>query len=181
MKSVNATISGNIVKGNSASWYTWLYGSQILISASSNVQVYDNIVETASSGGHGITVLQQSRGTAAYGPYLAQGNYVHNNKITYLYEFGKDGPPLSGVGTDVESRTFWATYGSTNRFDYNNYHVPDLTARHWAWRDKLLDWNGIKNEGQELNGTIDADITRDTSPFRVPTCSDESQRHATAR
>jgi len=170
--SYDATITGNIVKGNSnRAADFWLYGAQILISASRNVEVYDNIVETGGLGGNGITVLQQARGSGAYGPYLSQGNYIHNNKITYLYAWNGSVEPHSGVATDTDFVNFWATYGSTNHFDYNNYHLVYVPGHTWARNDTFLDWNGIRAAGEELHSTFDGNVVLDTSPFTVSSCN----------
>jgi hypothetical protein len=41
-----------------------------------------------------------------------------------------------------------------NKFDYNAYHVSDVSQYQWAWGIGYT-WNGIRQLGQEVNGTID--------------------------
>ena len=46
--SYDAIIRNNIVAGNGGSFDEWLWGSQILVQNSSNVEVYGNFVEVAA-------------------------------------------------------------------------------------------------------------------------------------
>ncbi|MGE2748011.1 hypothetical protein, partial [Escherichia coli] len=60
---------------------------------SKNVEVYGNHVD-ATTGGNGITLIQQDRGSGAYGPHTTTGNAVHDNVIV-------DGTPGAGVSGSV--------------------------------------------------------------------------------
>ena len=64
--SYDATIRNNIVAHNGTSGFDiWLWGSQILIQNSSNVEVYGNLVEVSDGFGNGIGVIYQDRGEGA--------------------------------------------------------------------------------------------------------------------
>ena len=62
----------------------WLWGSQILIQNSANVEVYDNLVEVSDQFGNGIGVIHQDRGEGEQGPWHAVHNWVHHNTIVHL-------------------------------------------------------------------------------------------------
>jgi hypothetical protein len=96
-------------------------------------------------------VINQNRGTGAYGPYIAQNNYVHHNNVVWTGASGG-----MGAVTDVNNSTFWGTSG--NRFDYNTYHAPSLSQSHWNWSDKILGWSSWRGMGTDPNGTLDTVI-----------------------
>jgi hypothetical protein len=149
--SYTATIRYNIVRYNSAAGTSWLWGSQISIQNSQGVEVYGNTVEAMPNGGNGIGIIQQNRGSGAYGPYLAMNNYIHNNTI--IYRQGSAG--VSGEIADYQSPTL-VTNGN-NRFDYNAYHLVDISAVHFVWGGWAT-WSAMQAAGQELHGTLDTVI-----------------------
>ena len=145
--SYDAVIRNNTVKRNSRPWSPWLYGAQIMISSSRNTEVQGNMVVVAADGGNGITMVQQNRGTGAYGPRITINNYVHHNQITYL-----DNSGVSGGAADFDHDTF---YNGNNEFDYNIYHAPRLDLSRWKWKE-TRDWSGFKAAGREANGVADS-------------------------
>ena len=142
----DAVICNNAVKFNGAGWYPWLYGSNIQIANSNNTEVFGNTVEVASEGGNGIGVVQQDRGTGAFGPHLTFNNYIHDNDVTHLDNSGR-----SGAAADFQEEV---VYTGNNVFDFNTYHVPNLTKSRWHWRD-TNDWDEFRANGQEPNGFAD--------------------------
>ena len=82
--SYDAIIRDNIVAANGSDYDNWLWGSQILVQNSSNVEVYGNLVEVAADFGNGVGIVQQDRGEGAYGPWHAVRNAVHDNTIVHL-------------------------------------------------------------------------------------------------
>ena len=58
--SYKAVIRNNIAARNGSGKDNWLWGSQILIQNSPNVQVYGNIVEVAAEFGNGISIICKS-------------------------------------------------------------------------------------------------------------------------
>jgi hypothetical protein len=175
-----ATITCNISRFNGKDYNGWMYGAQIMISASSNVEVSYNIIETAPDFGDGITLVEQDRGE----DHHTHSNYIHHNDITIRTDYSLDRGDygFNGADADYNKRNFW--YTNTNRFDYNTYHLRDTNEYHfkwatpetetdWPWDDSAhADWGkhwgpwlrfaGFRERGQEANGTADANL--DASP-----------------
>ena len=82
--SYDAILRHNLVAANGKSKDDWLWGAQILIQNSSNVQVYRNLVEVAADFGNGIGIVYQDRGEGAHGPWYAIRNAVYDNTIIHL-------------------------------------------------------------------------------------------------
>ncbi len=148
-----AIIRNNTVCGNWGAGPTnWLWGAEILIQNSQNVQVYGNTVEVpltnATVGANGIGIVQQSRGTGAYGPYLAINNSIHNNTITYL-----GGTAASGEVADYDLTQLLQS--GNNLFDYNAYHLSNPNAYYWNWGSAWPTFAGMQQLGQELHSTDD--------------------------
>ncbi len=145
--SYDAIIRNNVVVANGSGFDEWLWGSQILIQDSSNVEVHDNLVETSGNFGNGIGVVYQERGTGAFGPWQAANNRVHHNRIIHRGRRGQN-----GVATSEPNARFWRE--SDNRFDRNTYVVADRTFDHWTLNDQDAAWDGIRALGQEANGEL---------------------------
>src|SRR5438132_13920449 len=80
--SVGAKIFGNTVWSNGFGYTTWGWGTGIVISSSSNAEVYNNVVAWNADG---ISVISQNRPDA---PSVGTvNNYVHNHTIV-----AKDNP-----------------------------------------------------------------------------------------
>jgi hypothetical protein len=142
-----AVISNNVVKFNGLNYDNWLWGSQILIATSSDVEVYGNEVVVSADKGNGIGVVNQDRGNGTYGPWRSYNNYIHDNVIIYLGETG-----TSGVATDFDNQRFWQE--ANNRFDHNTYYTLSAEFRHWRWADRELTWTDLTIQGQETNGML---------------------------
>lgn len=150
--SYDAVIRCNTVRYNSVSSYPWLYGAQILISTSKNSEIYNNNVTVDATGGNGITILNQDRGSKWY----SENNYVHDNDITYLGDEG-----VSGCATDYDHTNFWAN--SNNFFDKNRYHLTNQSTNRWRWESGNYSWDSFNSQGQGLNATIDSDLSLETA------------------
>jgi parallel beta-helix repeat protein len=148
--SYDAVIRNNTVRRNGTVNPGWLYGANILISASRNTEVYGNVVEVSSSGGNGICLIYQDRGSGAYGPHVTTDNYVHNNTVTYLGNTG-----ASGAAADFNPDSLW---NGNNRFNYNTYHAPRVDLARWAWRGEK-NWSQFQAAGQDTGGTADTNVT----------------------
>ncbi len=140
--SFNAIIRNNTVKGNGNTSTVWLWNAQIELQASSNVEVYGNIVEVPAGGGNGIALINESRGSGTLGVYAAANDTVHDNAITYLGTEGR-----SGI---VDSTTGNTAVG--NHFDYDHYMVKNGGSMHWDWFSGMV-WNGLLAVGQETHGS----------------------------
>lgn len=143
-----AVIRYNTVCNNTNAWPFWLWASQILIQNSQNVEVHHNTVETLPTGGNGIGIIQQNRGTGPYGPHLAINNSIHDNSITY-----RGGVSSSGMVADYNQGEL--IQNGNNVFDYNSYHLQDPNWYHWNWGSGVT-WNGLRQAQQELHGTADS-------------------------
>jgi hypothetical protein len=142
-----AIIRNNRVTGNATGGRdNWLWGAQILVQNSSNVDVHNNSVELARQFGNGIAVIDQDRGTGAYGPWRAINNSIHHNTIVHCGPNGQN-----GVVTDTGDARFWREAG--NSFDWNTYVVADGTFEYWRFHDHNQTWSAIKELGYEANGT----------------------------
>jgi len=139
-----ATIRYNTVEENGKSFDAWLWGAQILISSSRDVEVHDNSVVVARDGGNGIAVVQQNRGWGMRGPYLAVNNYIHDNEVRYLGSWG-----LTGADADYDLD---GMYDGNNTFESNTYLVTDLAQDHWLW-DGIKDWPAWQAAGHDPAGS----------------------------
>ena len=133
-----------------------MWGSQILIHNSGNVEVYNNEVVVSAEGGDGIGIIQQNRGSGSYGPHISVDNYIHHNTITYFGNSGQTGAAadckMCPAPYDIESM-----FNGNNLFDYNTYRAPRLDWSRWEWRG-TKNWKGFKAEGQEPHGSADTDL-----------------------
>jgi parallel beta-helix repeat protein len=142
-----ATIANNTVYGNGLGFDTWLWGAQILVSNSRNVDVYANDVTVPANGGDGISVVQSSdRGTGRLGAHISSNVNVHHNTVRYLGTRGS-----TGGGADIDKTRFFGT--ANNRFDYNTYVVSDKDALLWEWRGART-WAEFRSQGQEAHGQV---------------------------
>jgi hypothetical protein len=143
--SYDAVISHCDVRNNGRGGSPWLWGGQIQVQNSSNVEIVANYVEVLDGVGNGITLIQQDRGA-----YFTANNYVHDNTVVYHGVNGKSGAVADFKGTSL--------FGGNNRFDFNVYHSSHPEGTHWAWQDDVRTWKGFKAFGQELHGKIDATV-----------------------
>jgi parallel beta-helix repeat protein len=158
--SYDAIIRNNVAAGNGQEHDEWIWGAQIMVQNSRNVEVYNNTVEVPSTFGNGISVVHQDRGDendGKYGPWDAVNNYVHDNTVIYLSDRGQ-----SGVARDADEDWFWQK--SNNRFDGNTYVVPDLAIEHWEFNDRSKMWDGVKELAYEPNGEV---VVERRSPMQL--------------
>lgn len=163
-----AIIRRNIVADNGTSSSRFLlYGSQILVSSSSDVQVYDNWV-IAGGSGRGIGVMQQDRGDGEFGDWLAYGSTVSGNRILY-----RDANGLSGVMNDSDDADFWTAAG--NRFEGNTYYAAETDTARWQWQGQAWSWAQLPALGVEAGGTFTADLP--AALLTLPTWAEAQQYH----
>jgi len=150
--SYKAIFRSNIARFNGYSQDVWLWGSQLLIQNSQNVELYNNTVVVAPNYGNGIGLIYQNRGQGTYGPWITVNNSVHDNHIYHMKSPQGD----SGAVADIDPNpiNFWGS----NLFDNNHYHVTNLLADHWEWEGKFQSWNSLRSlsdHPQEKHGTVD--------------------------
>lgn len=162
--SYQATIRENVVKFNNPQPTLLFEGAQILISSSRDVTVANNEVVVAATGGNGIGIVQQGRGSGEYGEYFASGNRIHDNMIVFLGDAGQMG---GAAGSDMEAR-FWDE--GDNRFERNTYYLPDISYAGWGWENALLGWDDWQSHGQDMDGTVSNELplTAVQSPLWTP-------------
>jgi hypothetical protein len=144
--SFSALIRGNVLRNNGRGGSPWLWGAQILVQNSHDVEVTENQVEVSAKGGNGISVVQQDRGPE----YMVRNVEVHHNDITY---WGRNG--MSGAAADFQSGRL---FGGNNSFHDNSYHALDPTFPHWAWQDQERNWSAFRSVGQERNGIVNSAV-----------------------
>jgi parallel beta-helix repeat protein len=145
--SYGAIIRDNIVAANGYGYDNWLWGSQILVQNSSNVEVYGNLVEVSVTFGNGVSIVHQDRGEGAYGPWHSINNAVHDNTVIHLGSQGQN-----GIATDEDDDSFWKE--ANNQFDRNTYVVADPEAEHWTSINRDAVWQDVAELGLESNGAL---------------------------
>jgi hypothetical protein len=132
--------------------------AQIKIGSSSSTTVSGNTV-IVSGAESGILVIQQDRGSGAYGKNYSHDVYVHDNTIILLPGAAGDDKGRNGV---LSYFGFWPS-GANLVFDYNTYDVPDPTAKHWIWKNDMT-WSSFLANGQETHGHLLAATTSVPEP-----------------
>jgi hypothetical protein len=146
--SYDAIIRDNVVAHNGTSGFdVWLWGAQILIQNSANVEVYDNLVEVSDSFGNGIAVIHQDRGGGDHGPWHGVNNSIHDNTIIHLGSRGQN-----GVVMDTDDAWYWNE--ANNSFDRNRYIVADPASAYWTSNNHGDSWANLKSLGLEPNGEL---------------------------
>jgi parallel beta-helix repeat protein len=132
----DGVIRNNVIKRNGFGHAAWLWGAGIVVAASQNVAVYGNYIE---GNYNGIGLVQQDRGSGAYGEYLVRNVSVHHNTIV---NSGR-----TGAARDVSSQ---AIFSSNNTFDHNTYQ-GDVG---WEWENKQIGWSTWLGYGHDSNGSM---------------------------
>jgi hypothetical protein len=152
--SFNAVIRHNIVRHNGIAEGEWFWGSDILIAASQDVEVYGNTL-TVSPGKCGIMLIDQGRDDHAQGHsgpmYKTRNNKVHDNQMTF------EGAACAGGASDVEPghENFSIIADGNNVFDGNVYRVPRTSGPvRFEWGHATFDWDGLRGKGVEPNGQL---------------------------
>ena len=148
--SFKAMIRGNISGENGKGYDKWLWGSQILIQNSSDVDVTRNTVEVGVNGGNAISMIFQDRGKGRYGPRDTTRNRVYQNKIIFLGARG-----AGGVGADYKIAK--VVKDKTNRFEQNTYLVEDPNFPYWVYKNGRHRWPELQQLGGEPHSSMKAD------------------------
>jgi len=152
--SFNAVVRNNIVRHNGIADNGWFGGSDILIAASQDVEVYGNTL-TVSPSKCGIMLMDQGRDDQARahgGPiYKTRNNKVHDNEMTF------EGAACAGGASDVKPghENFSIITDGNNLFDGNVYRVPRTGGpARFVWGHEVLDWDALRGKGVEPNGRL---------------------------
>jgi hypothetical protein len=132
---------------------SWLYAANLLSATSRGVEAYCNTVEVSSQGGNGIDILTQKRGLSSKGTaYISSNNYFHDNTLVFDGDSGWTG----GANGDPANQL---NFFNLNRFDYNSYHLPDLTRQVFAWNTAISIFTQFQAAGQDTHGSADTKYT----------------------
>ena len=105
------------------------------MSSSSGADVYGNVL---TGNYNGITLVQQDRGSGAYGAYVVKNNRIHDNTII--------NSGISGAAQDIGSS---AIFNANNTFVGNDYRG---TSR-WEWENRRRSWDTWRSYGHDNTGT----------------------------
>jgi len=140
----------------------WLYGANLLSSTSQGMTAYCNTVEVSAQGGNGIDIIGQVRTETT----IPENNYFHHNTVVFDGNSG-----VTGAARDSSTLT---NFFNVNHFDYNTYHMPDVTRKAFAWNSKWYDFAGFQGEGQDVHGSADADYQASIPVVSITSPTDQS-------
>ena len=151
-------IRNNVLTGNGQQDVrknNWLWGAGIGVHASPGVEVYGNTLRDNATG---IALIQQARGSGAYGQYLVQDVYVHDNTIDVgtTWEWARS----AGAVSDVDG----AIYARNNRFERNTYTLGQ-NPRPFNWAGDYRRWSEWRGYGVDASGTA---VMRTASGVMAP-------------
>jgi parallel beta-helix repeat protein len=139
--SYKATIRNNTVRRNGFAHPNWVWGGGIVVSSSSDVEVSGNVLDGNADG---IGVVQQNRGSGAYGPYQVWNLWVHDNTV-------KNTDGWTGLVQDVGDRS---VFTSRNNWFNSNSYVLDGSSRHFTWMDGELSHTQWRDYGLDPAGSF---------------------------
>ena len=140
--SYDAIIRNNVSRYNGTAFQVQLWGAQILVQDSKNVQIYGNTVTVAAAGGDGIGLVDQNRGSGQYGTWNLENVTVRDNHIYHESSAGNNG--IAGG------------CNQNNSFNRNTYHVPNgyENLERWEYCGPKRTWSQFRSFGMEAQGTI---------------------------
>jgi hypothetical protein len=156
--SFSAVIRRNVIRHNAITDSGWFGGDNVLIAASQDVDVYDNVL-TVSPGKCGVMLIDQSRpfeGSArARSPhpakYKTRNNKVHDNEMVF------EGAVCAGGASDAEpgDENFSIIADGNNVVDANIYRVPrDAGPQRFVWGHAVFQWSELRKIGIETDGQL---------------------------
>lgn len=145
----DATIRRNRLAGNGSGSHDWLWGAQILIQNSSNVEVYKNVLETPAGGGNGISIVFHERPDERKHA-KAKDNYIHGNTIILRGEHSR-----TGMAADHDRKWFWRK--ANNLFENNTYAVSAQNRKFWGLNNRFRTWDYVQRNGQEAGSELSTD------------------------
>jgi hypothetical protein len=140
------------------------------IANSSNVQVYDNVINNCTNG---IGEVLSTRGDSTHGPntgqpYLLQNDDVHNNTLIQISNNTAGIVKSSSYNNDVYES--WS-----NQFTSDTYQVANLTGEYFTWMGSgdnayaSADWSQWKIFSNDTEGSLGAVSSAGTTLPTVPT------------
>lgn len=141
-KSLKAVIRTNWVGRNGFGLQRGLIGAGILISASSNVDIYANTVRFNAAG---IGLVQATPSSGQFGQFDLRDVFVHDNEI--LMRSGQ-------TGMDIRSQELVYFTGRNIRFKKNRYFLFGNKDNFFRWMNRARTPSEWKTFGQDVNGAI---------------------------
>ena len=143
--SYDAVIRNNTLIGNGyGDPRGWMWGAEIQIQNSKNVDVYGNRIDM-TRGGNGVVLIQQDRGSGEFGPYVTTGNHIHDNVIVDHDSTGKIG--------GVADYNWSGLANGRNTWDNNDYFMPDVGNRFW-WGEQEFNFANFESHTSGTGSTI---------------------------
>src|SRR5262245_8992003 len=145
--SYHAIIRNNVLMGNGyqSQGDGWMWGDQIQIQNSSNVDIYGNRIDmTGAEGGNGIGLVQQNRVYPEYGgPWPTTGNNVHDNIIV-----SRDGNGSVGGAADYNAA---GMLNGGNVWSDNTYYMADGDHFRWGNTHSFAEFRAATGETGSLS------------------------------
>lgn len=138
--------------GSTQQFCGWLGCPQVRIAASGGVngksiEISGNDIKV-TTGGDGVGLSQQSRGSGKYGAWLTQNVHVHHNTIDYSnWKAGS-----TGAVQDVNDQAIFTSRGNT--FDYDTFIGLDATSGPFTWNNKGMSLAQFQAAGQETHSGL---------------------------
>ncbi|GJL55207.1 MAG: hypothetical protein NPIRA02_23390 [Nitrospirales bacterium] len=137
-----AIIRDNVVTRNGLGFPVWLWGSGILVAASSDTEVYRNLVENNADG---IGAVQQKRGIGKYGPHLVKNLSVHDNVVSMTNG-------NTGLVQDTDDMSCFTQ--RNNRFEHNTYHLLENRKKYFLWMNRFQTFREWQSYGHDTKGKL---------------------------
>jgi hypothetical protein len=145
--SYRAIIRNNISRRNGTlkPFPGWVEGSGIVVSNSSDTEVYGNTVEDNYQG---IMGVETDRGAGPYGTYTLRNLYVHHNTVIQKANLGGGSGRTGLVQANGQS---YAYTNANNRFVSNSYFLGTF-ANYFHWNHQEINETQWKAYGQDVTG-----------------------------
>lgn len=131
----------------------WVVGAGILVSSSSDVEVYENQV---IDNWQGIAGLEDERGQGSHGPWILARLLVHDNVVRQT----RASIPGSGRSGVAQAHDGSSTFKSDdNRFTGNTYQVVGSSPM-FFWMGRDVTDNEWRRAGHDVTGRIERQTPR---------------------
>ncbi|WP_139802704.1 right-handed parallel beta-helix repeat-containing protein [Aurantimonas sp. 22II-16-19i] len=148
--SYDAIVRGNLLRGNGVRAGNWYWGANILIAASRDVVVADNVIKVRPDG-TGIALIDQGRERDSGGFYETRRNTITGNLVRFEGAFGRMGG-VSDVHPGEMNEGIIET--GDNLYRSNSYSVPRGGRILFGWGDGEYDFAGFQRLGQDRGTTL---------------------------
>ena len=141
--SYRCSIHDNFVarNGPGAGGKSFYQGGQIVIAASSDCEVHDNVV----IGANGVGALQQDRHSGNRGPLQVRNLSVRDNVMVQTASAGEGA--VTGLVQDIDDDGYFTE--KNNRWVGNTYHLPNRSGAYFDWSNELVSQAAWERFGQD--------------------------------